>query len=35
MDPLIQDPTFWVAVAFVVFVVLVFKPIKGALIGGL
>ena len=35
MDPLIQDPTFWVAVAFVVFVILVFKPIKGALIGGL
>ena len=35
MDSLIQAPTFWVAVAFVVFVVLVFKPIKGALIGGL
>ena len=35
MDSLIQDPTFWVAVAFVVFVGLVFKPIKGALIGGL
>ena len=35
MDSLIQDPTFWVAVAFVVFDVLVFKPIKGALIGGL
>ncbi len=35
MDSLIHDPTFWVAVAFVVFVVLVFKPIKGALIGGL
>ncbi len=35
MDSLIQDPTFWVAVAFVVFVVLVFKPIKAALIGGL
>ena len=35
MDSFIQDPTFWVAVAFVVFVVLVFKPIKGALIGGL
>ena len=35
MDSLIQDPTFWVAVAFIVFVVLVFKPIKGALIGGL
>jgi len=35
MDALIHDPTFWVAVAFVVFVVLVFKPIKGALVGGL
>ena len=30
-----QDPTFWVAVAFVIFVVAVFKPIKAALIGGL
>ena len=30
-----QDPTFWVAVAFVIFVIAVFKPIKGALIGGL
>lgn len=35
MDAFIHDPTFWVAVAFVVFVVLIFKPIKGALIGGL
>lgn len=35
MDALIHDPTFWVAVAFVVFVVLVFKPIKGAMVGGL
>ena len=30
-----QDPTFWVAVAFVLFVIAVFKPIKTALIGGL
>ena len=30
-----QDPTFWVAVAFVIFVIAVFKPIKTALIGGL
>ena len=30
-----QDPTFWVAVAFVIFVIAVFKPIKAALIGGL
>ncbi|PPR64802.1 MAG: ATP synthase subunit b [Alphaproteobacteria bacterium MarineAlpha4_Bin2] len=35
MEALIHDPTFWVAVAFVVFVVLVFKPIKGALVDGL
>ena len=32
---MLQDPTFWVAVAFVIFVIAVFKPIKGALIGGL
>ena len=35
MDAFIHDPTFWVAVAFVVFVVLIFKPSKGALIGSL
>ena len=32
---MLQDPTFWVAVAFVIFVIAVFKPIKGTLIGGL
>ncbi len=32
---MLQDPTFWVAVAFVIFVIAVFKPIKGALMGGL
>ena len=32
---MLQDPTFWVAVSFVIFVIAVFKPIKGALIGGL
>ena len=32
---MLQDPTLWVAVAFVIFVIAVFKPIKGALIGGL
>ncbi len=30
-----HDPTFWVAVAFVLFVVLTFKPLKNALMGGL
>ena len=32
---MLQDPTFWVAVAFVIFLIAVFKPVKGALIGGL
>ena len=32
---MLQDPTFWVAVAFVIFVIAVFKPIKGALMGSL
>ena len=32
---MLQDPTFWVAVAFVSFVIAVFKPIKGALMSGL
>lgn len=30
-----QDPTFWVAIAFVLFVVLTFKPLKNAMMGGL
>ena len=30
-----QDPTFWVAVAFVIFVALTFKPLKNAMMGGL
>lgn len=30
-----HDPTFWVAVSFVIFVGLTFKPIKNALTGGL
>jgi F-type H+-transporting ATPase subunit b len=35
MDALIHDPTFWVAIAFVLFVIAVFKPIRGAMLGGL
>ena len=35
MMGMFQDPTFWVAIAFVVFVVLVFKPGKAALLGAL
>ena len=35
MDALINDPTFWVAIAFVLFVIAVFKPIRGAMLGGL
>ena len=30
-----HDPTFWVAVAFVLFVVLTFKPLKKAILGAL
>ena len=32
---LLQDPTFWTLVAFVIFFAAVFKPLKKALIGGL
>lgn len=32
---LMHDPTFWVMVAFVVFVIAVFKPIRSALTGAL
>lgn len=35
MGELIHDPTFWVAVAFVLFVIAVFKPIRNAMLGGL
>lgn len=32
---MLHDPTFWVAVAFVIFVAAVFKPAKKAILGGL
>lgn len=32
---ILQDASFWSAVAFVIFVIAVFKPIKGALTSGL
>lgn len=35
MGALLQDPTFWVAIAFVVFVVALFKPVRGKLLDGL
>ena len=35
MSALLHDPTFWVAVAFVIFVVAAGKPIYKALVGGL
>ena len=35
MESIVNDPTFWVAVAFIVFLVVVFKPIKSTLLGGL
>jgi len=35
MSHLMQDPTFWTAVAFVIFVALLFRPVKKALLGAL
>ena len=35
MSALMHDPTFWTAIAFVIFVVALFKPVKKALLGGL
>lgn len=35
MEELIHNPTFWVAVAFVIFVALTFKPLGKAMGGGL
>jgi len=35
MSHLMQDPTFWTAVAFVIFVALLFRPEKKALLGAL
>jgi F-type H+-transporting ATPase subunit b len=35
MSHLLQDPVFWTAVAFVIFVVLMYRPLKKALLGAL
>jgi F-type H+-transporting ATPase subunit b len=35
MSTLLHDPTFWTLVAFVIFVVVLFKPLKKALLSGL
>lgn len=35
MSALLQDPTFWTLVAFVIFFAALFKPIKKALLSGL
>lgn len=35
MSAVLHDPTFWTAVAFVIFVAALFKPVKKALLGGL
>jgi F-type H+-transporting ATPase subunit b len=35
MSHLLHDPTFWTAVAFVIFVLLMFRPVKKALIAAL
>ena len=32
MNALLNDPTFWTLIAFVIFVVLLFKPVKKALL---
>jgi F-type H+-transporting ATPase subunit b len=35
MSALIHDPTFWVLISFILFVIAVYKPIKKAMLGGL
>lgn len=35
MSALFHDPAFWTAVAFVIFVIVMFRPVKKALLGGL
>lgn len=35
MSALLQDPTFWTLIAFVIFIVALFKPMKKALLSGL
>lgn len=35
MSALLQDPTFWTAVAFVLFIAVLFRPIKKALLSAL
>ena len=35
MNALLNDPTFWTLVAFVIFIVAVFKPVKKAILSGL
>jgi F-type H+-transporting ATPase subunit b len=35
MSELVHDPAFWTALAFVIFVVVMFKPLKKALLAGL
>jgi F-type H+-transporting ATPase subunit b len=35
MSALLHDPTFWTAVAFVIFIIALFKPVKKALLAGL
>jgi len=35
MSHLMQDPAFWTATAFIIFVVVMFRPVKKALLGAL
>jgi len=35
MTALLNSPTFWTLIAFIIFAVLLFRPVKNALLGGL
>jgi len=35
MSALLQDPTFWTLIAFIIFIAAAFKPVKKALLNGL
>lgn len=35
MNALLNDPTFWTLISFTIFVVLLFRPVKKAVLGGL
>lgn len=35
MNAMLQDPTFWTLVAFVIFIIAIFRPVKKAILSGL